>query len=126
MGFADYFSRNPNGTATPRSEEDTHFITNQINDFKFTLIKNTLRNNNSHANNKPNNYNVTKQAQCKQTNTHAFCHSRLRNQSLIRNTQKFQTDKSHSIQLHSNSINHLNKSLSIYTKNFTNQHIAQQ
>ena len=125
-GFADYFSRSPNGTATPPSEEDTHFIINQINDFKFTLIKNTLRNNNSHANKKPNNYDVTKQAQRTQTNTRAFCHSRLRNQSQFRDTQNFQRDKSHSIQLHSNSINSLNKSLSIYTKNFTKQHITHQ
>ena len=102
MGFADYFSRIPNGTATPLSEEDTHFITNQIHEFNFTLIKNTLRNNNSHANNKPNNYDVTKQAQRKQTNTHAFCNSRLRNQSLILKTQNFQTYKSHSNQMHSN------------------------
>ena len=126
MGFADYFSRNPNGMATPPSEEDTHFIINQINDFKFTLIKNTLRNNNSHANKKPNNYDVTKQAQRTQTNTRAFCHSRLRNQSQIGNIQNFQTDKSHSNQLHSISINSLNKTLSIYTKNSTNQHITHQ
>ena len=59
MGLADYFSRNPNGKATPPSEEDTHFIFNQINDFEITLIKNTLRKNNSHANNKPNNYDIT-------------------------------------------------------------------
>ena len=90
------------------------------------LIKNTIRNNNSHANNKPNNYDGTKQAQRKKTNTHAFCHSRFRNQSLIRNTQNFQMDKFHSIQLHSNSINSLNKFLSISTKNFTNQHITHQ
>ena len=115
-----------NGTATQPSEEDTHFIINQINDFKFTLIKNTLRNNNSHANNKPNNYDVTKQAQRKQTKSHAFCHSRLRNQSLILYTQNFLTDKSYSIQIHSNSINSVNKSLSTYTKNFTNQHITNQ
>ena len=126
MGFADYVNRNPNGTATPPSEEDTHFIINQTNDFKFTLIKNKLRNNNNHANNKPNNYDVTKQAQRKQTNSHAFCHSCLRNQSLILNTQNFQTDKSYSIQIHSNSINSLNKSLSTYTKNVTNQHITNQ
>ena len=72
MGFADYFSRNPNGTAIAPSKEDTHFIINQINDFKFTLIKNTLPNNYSHTKNKPNNYDVTKQAQHKKTNTHAF------------------------------------------------------
>ena len=126
MAFADYFSRNPNGTATPPSGEDTHFIINQINDLRFTLIIIKLRNNNSHANKKPNNYDVTKQAQLKQSNPRAFCHFRLRNQSLIRNTQKFQTGKSHSIQLHSNSINSLNKSLSIYTKNFTSQHITHQ
>ena len=29
MGFAGCFSRNPNGLATPPSEEDTHFIINQ-------------------------------------------------------------------------------------------------
>ena len=45
MGFEDYFSRNPNGIATPPSEEDTHFVINQINIFKITLIKNTLHSN---------------------------------------------------------------------------------
>ena len=79
MGFAEYFSRNLNGTATPQSEEDRHFIIYQINDFKFTLVKNT--------------YDVMKQTQHKQRNTHDFCHSRLRNKSLTLNTQKFRADK---------------------------------
>ena len=61
MGFADYFSRNPNGIANPPSEEDTHFVMNQINDFNFTLIKNTLRSNQSNANYRPNNFNARKQ-----------------------------------------------------------------
>ena len=94
MGFADYFSRNPNGVVTPPSEEDTHFVINQINDFKFTLIKNTLRNN---TNNRHNNVDVTNRSQRKQTTTHAFCHSRHRKQSLNltdnSNTQILQTDK---------------------------------
>ena len=47
MGFADYFSRNPNGVPNPPppSEEDTHFIINQIKDFNFILLQNSLRNN---------------------------------------------------------------------------------
>ena len=126
MGFADYFSQNPNGIATPPSEDDTHFIINQINDFKFTLIKNALRNNNNNANNKPNRYDVTKQSQHKQTNTHAFCHSRIGNQSLTVNTRNFQTIKPFYKQVHSNSNKSLNKSLSIYKKNFTNHHIINQ
>ena len=39
MGFADYFSRNPYGTATPPSEEDTHFVINKINDSKSSYYK---------------------------------------------------------------------------------------
>ena len=79
MGFADYFSRNPNGIAIQPSEEDTHFVINQINDFKFTLIKNTLRNN---TNYRLINKDVTNRSLHKQTTTHAFCHSRPRKQSL--------------------------------------------
>ena len=68
MGFADYFSRNPNGIATPPSDEDTHFIINQINDFKYTLIKNTLRNNISSIRNND----VINHSQNKQHLAHAF------------------------------------------------------
>ena len=60
MGVADYFSRNPNGVATPPSEENTHFIINQIKVFKFTLLQNILRNNKSYINNQTNNYDVIK------------------------------------------------------------------
>ena len=69
MGFANYFSRKANGVATPPSKKDIHFIINQINDFKFTVVKNTLRNNRSHASNQLNNYDVIKRTQLKQTNT---------------------------------------------------------
>ena len=93
MGFADYFSKNPNGIATLPSDEDTNFIINQVNDFNFTLLKYTLRNNSQYANNQPNKYDVMEQTQRKQINEHAFCHFRLRNMSLTLNTQKFQTDK---------------------------------
>ena len=58
MGFADYFSKNSNGAATSPSDEDTHFIINQMNDFKFTLVQNTLRTNRSYANNQLSNYEV--------------------------------------------------------------------
>ena len=118
MGFADYFIRNPNGIANPPSEEDTHFVINQINDFKFTLFKNTLRNN---TNNRHNNDDVTNRSQRKQTTPHAFCHFRHRKQSLnlkdISNTQILQTDKINSIKLHPNSTNSLLKPLKILTKN---------
>ena len=117
MGFADYFSRNPNGIATQPSKEDTHFVISQINDFKFTLITNTLRNN---TNNRPNSHDVMNQFQRKQTNTHAFCHSRHRNQSPKLNAHNLQTDRSNSNQLQRNSTNSSYKSLTIFTKNSTN------
>ena len=127
MGFADYFSRNPNGIATPPSEEDTHFEINQINDFKFTLINNTLRNN---TNNRHNNDDVTNRSQRKQTTTHAFCHSRHRKQSLNlthnSNTQILQTDKINSIKLHPNSINSLCNPLKFFTKTSTNYQSTNQ
>ena len=126
MGFADYFSRNPNRIATPPSEEDTHFVINQINDFKFTLIKNTLRSNQSNANKRPNNYDVMNRFQCKKTNTHAFCHSRHRNQSPHLNTLNFKTNESNSVQSQINSTNSRYKSLSNFTKNSTNGHNPNQ
>ena len=77
MGFADYFSRNPNAIASPPSAEDAHFIINQIKDFKYTLIKKTLRNNTSNTHN---NNDVINRSQHKHRTKHAFCHSRLRKQ----------------------------------------------
>ena len=66
-----------------------------------------------------NNLTVSKQ-------THVFCHSRLRNQSLTLNSQNFQTDKPFYKQIHSKSNKSLIKSFSIYTNNFTNHHIINQ
>ena len=107
MGFADYFSRNPNGIAIPPSVEDTHFIINQINDFKFTLIKNTLRNHTSNAHNND----VINRSQHKRRTKHAFCHSRLRKQSpnstRYSNTQFRQTEHINSVKLNHNLINFL-------------------
>ena len=127
MVFADYFSRNPNGIAIQPTEEDTHFVINQINDFKFTLIKNTLRNN---TNNRLNNNDVTNCSQHKQTTTHAFCHSRPRKQSpnLTRNlnTQILHTDKNNSIKLQPNSNNSLHKPLKILTQISTNYQSTNQ
>ena len=121
MGFADYFSRNPNGIAIQTSEEDKHFVINQINDFKFTLIKNTLRNN---TNNRPFNNDVMNRSLHKQTTTHAFCHSRPRKQSLNLthnlNTQIFHTDKINSIKPQPNSNNSLYKPLKFFTQISTN------
>ena len=96
MGFADYFSRNPNGAVTPPSEEDTHFNIKQINDFKFTLIQNTLRSNRSYTNkhkNQLSNNDVINRTPIKQTRTHVFCHSRYRNKLHVFTTQNFQLDK---------------------------------
>ena len=121
MGFADYFSRNPNGIAIQPSEEDTHFVINQINDFKFTLIKNTLRNN---TNNRLINNEVTNRSLHKQTTTHAFSHSRPREQSLNLthnlNTQILHADKINSIKPQPNSNNSLYKPLKIFTQISTN------
>ena len=127
MGFADYFSRNPNGIAIQPSEEDTHFVINQINDFKFTLIINTLRNN---TKNRHNNNDVTNRSQCKQTTTHSFSHSRPRKQSLNLthnlNTQILQTDKINSIKLLPNSSNSLYNPLKIFTQISTNYQSTNQ
>ena len=67
-----------------------------------------------------------KPTQHRQTNTHVFCHSRLRNQSLVLNTRKFQTDKLICKQVHPNSNKLLNKPLSNFTNNITNQNITTQ
>ena len=42
MGFADYLSRNPSGDPIPPSEEDKNFVINDIDELKFTLIRNAL------------------------------------------------------------------------------------
>ena len=70
MAFADYINRNPNGAATPPSEADANFLINQINEFKFTLAQNTLRNSRSYTNNHKNqlsNYDVINRTQNKKT-----------------------------------------------------------
>ena len=121
MGFADYFSRNPNGIAIQPSEEDPHFVINQIKDFKYTLIKNTLRNN---TNNRPFHNDVTNRSLHKQTTTHAFCHSRPRKQSLNLkhnlNTQILHTDKINSIKPQPYSNNSSYKPLKIFKQFSTN------
>ena len=42
MGFADYLSRNPKNNPPPPSSDDTKFIVNLINDFKFVLTQNSI------------------------------------------------------------------------------------
>ena len=127
MGFADYFSRNPNGIAIPPSVEDTHFIINQINDFKFILIKNTLRNHTSYAHN---NNDVINRSQHKRRTKHAFCHSPLRKQSpnftRYSNSQSLQTEHINSVKLNHYQINSLSNPLKNFTKTSTNFHYTNQ
>ena len=120
MGFADYFSLNPNGMATPPSEEDKHFVINQINDFKFTLIKNTLRNNQCKAIYKLNNYDVMNHSKHKQTNTRAFCHYRHTIQSPPSKTSNFKTRKAKIVNSQIKPKEHIQNPLSIFTNNSTN------
>ena len=42
MGFADYLSRHPKQKPPPPSTDDTQYIINLINDFKFILTQNTI------------------------------------------------------------------------------------
>ena len=42
MGFADYLTRNPSQTPPPPSSDDTQFIINTINNFKYILLKDTI------------------------------------------------------------------------------------
>ena len=63
---------------------------------------------------------------CKKTNTHAFCHSRHRNQSQHLNTFNFRTYKSNSVQSQINPTNSIYKSLSTFTKNSTSRHNPNQ
>ena len=66
------------------------------------------------------------QTQHMQTNTHTFCHSRLRNTSLTLNTRKVQADKSPYKQLRPISIKFLHKLPSNYIEVITNQKIRTQ
>ena len=43
MGFADYLSRHPKQKPPPPSTDDTQYIINLINDFKFILTHNSLK-----------------------------------------------------------------------------------
>ena len=42
MGFADYLGRNPSQPPPPPSTDDTQFIINTINDFKYILLNDTI------------------------------------------------------------------------------------
>ena len=42
MGFADYLSRHPKNNPIPPSADDTQFIVNLINDFKFIHTQNSI------------------------------------------------------------------------------------
>ena len=44
MGFADYLSRHFKNKPPPSSEDDTKYIINLINDFRFGLNKNSIKN----------------------------------------------------------------------------------
>ena len=85
-------------------QEDTHLIINQIKDFNFTLLQNTLRNNKINASNQINNYDVMNQSQHALTKEHALCHFKTRNNLHSLYTLKFKTDKIHSNRLTSNSV----------------------
>ena len=87
----------------PPSEEDTHFIINQIKDFNFTTLQNSLRNNRSNASNQTNNYDVMNQSQHALTNENALRHCQRGNRLRSMYTSKFQMDKNHCKQLTSNS-----------------------
>ena len=45
MGFADYLSRHPKQQPPPPSADDTQYIVNLINDFKFILTQNSINQN---------------------------------------------------------------------------------
>ena len=49
MGFADYLSRHSKNSPPPPSEDDTKYIINLINDFKFGLNKNSVEHTSSNS-----------------------------------------------------------------------------
>ena len=50
MSFADYLRHHPKNPPLPPSDEDTKFIINLINDFKFVLTKNSIGNSSANRN----------------------------------------------------------------------------
>ena len=129
MKFADYFSRNPNGAAKTPSEKDTHFIINQINDFKFISTQNTLRANRSYSssqNNQLSNYDAINRTQNKQTQTHAFCQSRYRNKLHSITARKFKSKKNPSTRSETKSNTLIFKFTSNYSNNIINSNHQSQ
>ena len=80
MGFADYLSRNPSQHPPPPSTDDTQFIINTINNFKYILLNDTIEKMSADKYQTQNDVISNKAHAAQKTN--AFCQSRCTNQSL--------------------------------------------
>ena len=80
MGFADYLSRNPSQLPPPPSSDDTQFIINTINNFKYIQLNDTIKKMNSVKYQTCNDVIHSKAHTAQKTN--AFCQHRNNHQSL--------------------------------------------
>ena len=95
MGFADYSSRNPSQHPPPPSTDDTKFIINTINDFKYILLNDTIEKLSAGKYQTQNDVITNKELATQKTN--AFCQTRYNNQSLALATNLSQCNPINSI-----------------------------
>ena len=114
MGFADYLGRNPSQPPPPPSTDDTQFIINTINDFKYILLNDTIEKLSADKHQTQNDVISNKEHARQKTNV--FCQNRYNNQPLALATNLSQCNPINSIHSISNS-NPIYKST---TKSFQN------
>ena len=101
MGFADYLSRNPSQPPPPPSTDDTQFIINTINDFKYILLNDAVEKLSADKHQTQNGVISNKEHATQKTN--AFCQKRYNNQPLALATNLSQCNRINSIHSISNS-----------------------
>ena len=100
MGFRDYLSRNPSQPPPPPSTDDTQFIINTINDFKYILLNDTIEKLSADKHQTQKNVISNKEHATQKTN--AFCQTHYNNQSLALATNLSQCNLINSIHSTSN------------------------
>ena len=84
MGFADYLSRHPKNNPPPPSSDDTQYIVNLINDFKFVLTQNSMNYNSANCTDKYQTRQATRiNSKHAREYNNAFCLNRSNYQQLI-------------------------------------------
>ena len=84
MGFADYLSRHPKNNPPPPSSDDTQYIVNLINDFKFILKQNSMNYNSANCTDKYQTRQATRtNSKHASEYNNAFCLNRSNYQQLI-------------------------------------------